>query len=69
LKNLGVIMESEFRCDLCGDSLVPNNIGRIVKKASEEEYVKICKTCKKPREKNPIKRGRGRPPSEAVFSV
>jgi hypothetical protein len=64
-----MIMESEPECDVCGDSLVPNNIGRIVKKGSEEEYVKICKACKEPGRRNPIKRGKGRPPSKAVFSV
>jgi hypothetical protein len=57
-------MESELACDVCGESLVPNNIGRIVKNASEEEYVKICKTCKKPKERTLVKRGRGRPPSQ-----
>jgi hypothetical protein len=62
-------MESKLICELCGDSLIPNNIGRLVRKASEEEFVKICKTCKKPGRRNPIKRGRGRPPSEAIFSV
>ncbi len=61
-------MESETRCDLCGDSLIPNNIGRLVKKASEEDDVKICKSCKKPRGRTQIKRGRGRPPSEALSS-
>jgi hypothetical protein len=60
-------MESELRCEICGDSLVPNNIGRLVKKASEEEYVKLCKGCKKPKGKIQKKRGRGRPPSEVVF--
>ncbi|MFQ5800407.1 MAG: hypothetical protein ACE5HH_01640 [Candidatus Hydrothermarchaeales archaeon] len=62
-------MESELKCDLCGNSLVPNNIGRIVKKGSEEEYVKICKTCKKPKGRTREKRGRGRPPLEALFSI
>jgi hypothetical protein len=62
-------MESELICDLCGDSLVPNNIGKIVKKSSDDEHIKICKTCKKPQGRTQIKRGRGRPPSEAVFSV
>jgi hypothetical protein len=69
LKNLDAIMKSELKCDICGDSLIPNNIGRLVKKASEEEYVKICKTCKKPGRRNPIKRGRGRPPLEVLFRV
>jgi hypothetical protein len=50
------------KCDECGSSLIPNNIGRIVKKGSEEEYVKICKTCKKSKEKPRERRGRGRIP-------
>ncbi len=40
-------MGFNFKCDLCGSSLIPNNIGRIVIKDSEDESVKICKTCNK----------------------
>ena len=58
-------MNSEVKCDFCGNSLFPNNIGRIVKKGSEKEYIKICKACKKPKGRNMEKRGRGRPPLKA----
>ena|GEM_PF-3811517 len=40
-------MDSEFTCDLCEESLIPNNIGKLEKKESEKGYTKICKDCKK----------------------
>jgi len=45
-----------MNCDLCGDSLIPNNIGRIIDKTGKKERVRVCKTCKEPRELNSRRR-------------